>query len=338
MLLSVTDTVATVPQSLGDGAAGLATGLTIFGADAPDVIALGPGEDAVVVGGPDERLRGGGNDTFYVATATAAATIDGGHANSQIVVTGGGPVTLGSAITGIDTVRIVATRPTSLTLNAQPGVTAWASNAGDTLSAGGADQRLIAGLGSDVLVGSSAGGDVFAGRAAELASDTIENFTAGDAIDVTSVGIAGARFAEHVNDVPGLSTLFVLDGHDGMGVYVAGTIDPTLLHLADDGDHGVVLEQTPGLYTATSDAQIDHVLGLLADRCVQRGNPAIQHPVHRRLPAGRRHADAEGRSRARLPRPGGKPGDRRGRPHHRRQRMARLDGQFRQRGSSTTWR
>ncbi len=262
----------TASGTVGFGEVGSAAGLTIFGAAAADSIDLGAGNAAVELGDAREIVHAnGGDDSFYVSAATAGATIDGGSGASQIVVLGGGTVTLGAAITDIATVKIDGGETTRLTLNALAGVTAWADNHGDTILAGGPGQTLVAGLGTDTLIGSPGGGDVFAGHAEDLAGDTIIGFVAGDTIDVTSVGIAGARFTVHLDDVPGKTTVYVLDGHDGMGVYLQGTIDGTHLHLSADPVHGVYLTDSPGIYSVFKQPDLVHVL----DAIGQGGTDAL---------------------------------------------------------------
>ncbi len=262
--LTVTSTPGTgLPGTVGFGAPGFAGGLTIYGAAAADTIDLGAGDDMVVLGGTQETVRGGGGaDTFYLTAATAGATIDGGSGASQVVVTGGGTVTLGAGISDIATVKIAdATSRTTLSLNGLPGLTAYGDDRGDTLIAGGPNQTLEVGLGADTLWGEAGGDTVFAGRAAALEGDNIENFALGDAIDVTSVGTLNAGFSWQVNRVPGMTTVFVFNGSDGTGVNVAGTIDGTRFHLVPDGGLGVEVVYAPDIYTVFNTHLIADVLG-----------------------------------------------------------------------------
>ncbi len=245
---------------IGYGGAGAANGLTIFGAAAADDIELGAGDDVVVLGGAQETARGGGgNDTFYIDAATAGATIDGGSGASQLVVTGGGSVTLGADITHITTVKMLtgALGPV-LRLNAQPGLTAIASNFGATIIAGAPGQTLVAGPNNDMLTGVAGGNITFAGRAAELATTTIDGFVLSDTVDVTSVGTLDARFGVEVN--ADTSTLAVGDGHDGMDLVIAGSLDATRFHLQPDASVGVLAVYSFGTYTAGSAADLQHVL------------------------------------------------------------------------------
>jgi hypothetical protein len=246
---------------IGYGGAGATGGLTIFGAAAADDIELGAGNGVVVLGGAQETVQGGGgNDTFYIDAATAGATIDGGSGMSQLVVTGGGTVTLGTAITHIATVKMLTTGAGQmLRLNAEPGLTAVASNFGATLVAGAPQQTLVAGPNADLLTGVPGGDITFAGRAAELAGATLTDFVLSDSIDVTSVGTLDARYATEVD--AGMTTLAVGDGFDGMDLVIAGSLDGTRFHLQPDASVGVLAVYAFGTYTAGNEDDLQNVLG-----------------------------------------------------------------------------
>ena len=121
-----------------------AAGIIIFGAQDSDTINLGTGNDAVQLGSAFETVNGGGgNNTFYVSSSTIGATINGGTGQNVLDITGGGTVTMGSNITNIKTVNLLAaptgqTQPAyNFTANGTAGLTVTDYSTGnDTLTAG----------------------------------------------------------------------------------------------------------------------------------------------------------------------------------------------------------
>ena len=208
----------------------------IHGATAADTITLGPLGGTVMLGGSAEIVHGGaGDDLFWITSATAGASIDGGGGIDRVMITGGGTIVLGPTLTGIEEVRILrGAAHTSVTLNATPGLTLRAAAGGDTLTAGGPDQALFSGAGNDLLVGLPGGRTVFAGRAAELGNDLISGIGYQAAIDVTSIGFAGVSFSATADPAAGITTLSVGDRHDGTTLRLVGVFDATQFALAPD--------------------------------------------------------------------------------------------------------
>jgi hypothetical protein len=126
-------------------------GIAIYGADNRDVINLGPGSDTVYLGGTAETVVGGtGPATIYATAATIGATIAGGSGITQLVVQGGGTVTMGANITNVDAVTLAAATsgttlaPYLFTANATKGLDIVASSGGDTIAVGDASQTVVA--------------------------------------------------------------------------------------------------------------------------------------------------------------------------------------------------
>ena len=212
----------------------------IVGAANHAVITLGAGSDTVYLGAGETVIGGTGNCTFHIDAASAGDIITGGSGNNTMVVDGGGAVALGAGISGIATVRLSVA--TNLGLNGMGFVSAVGSAGADTITAGGANQTLTGGAGADVLVGSVAGGDVFADTAAGIGGDVIRGFLASDRIDVTDIGFAGAKLK--VGKV-GADTKVTLTGAGGSTSFVlAGRFGAHGFAMADDGHGGVFISHS----------------------------------------------------------------------------------------------
>jgi hypothetical protein len=178
---------------IGFGRPGAADVVTVIGSGNGDAINLGGADACVLLGGSNETVVGGdGNDTFYVDSISARAAIDGGGGVNQIVLVGerngDNHIVLGDNIRNIADIKMTMMFPSaSLTLNRMEFISAYASDEGVTITAGGAHQTLYGGLGKDTLVGFDGGETVFAGRACDLRQDTIWNFIEGDTINITDL-------------------------------------------------------------------------------------------------------------------------------------------------------
>jgi hypothetical protein len=76
---------------------------------APTTVNLAAGNNTVYVGAANETIVGTtGNNAFNVTSATAGATINAGSGQNVLNVSGGGTVTMGSNMTGIQTVNLAA--------------------------------------------------------------------------------------------------------------------------------------------------------------------------------------------------------------------------------------
>ena len=161
-------------------------GTTIIGANDASVINLGDGTDTVIVGGSGETIVGGGGaDRIKVTGVTIGATIDGGAGASVLELTSKGSATMGPNITNIRKVKL--DKDATFTANVESGLTIVGNSGADTIIAGGSGQTLTGGGGADILTGYSGGGDIFRDTAAHLALATIQDFVAGDTIDITTL-------------------------------------------------------------------------------------------------------------------------------------------------------
>jgi hypothetical protein len=106
-------------------------------------------------------------------------------------VTSGGNVTLNAADTNL-TVTLDAT--TNPGLGSLGSITAIGSTTGgETMTAGGANQKLQSVGGHDTLVGSSSFGDTFLGNATGFLGDTTKGFGGSDVIDFTDIAFATVK-------------------------------------------------------------------------------------------------------------------------------------------------
>jgi hypothetical protein len=129
-------------------------GITIYGNNDSATINLGNGNDVVYLGAAAETVNGGGgNDLFNVTASTIGATINGGAGTNQLLVSGGGTVSMGGNISNIATVSIndaggVSTVFTASTI-ANLAILGGAGN--DTITLGAASQSVDTGTGTSVV-------------------------------------------------------------------------------------------------------------------------------------------------------------------------------------------
>ena len=170
-----------------------ASSITIVGATNNDAIELGSGDDSVTLGQGETVQGGSGSDVILVtATTISGSTITGGSGKTELEFTGGGTVAMGSTISNVGSIYLAATTSGwNFTANSIANtVIQDASTASSTLTAGGNGQTLTGGAaGKLTMVGASAGNDTtFKDTAAAFNGDTLQNFLAGDAIDITGLG------------------------------------------------------------------------------------------------------------------------------------------------------
>ena len=219
-----------------------AAGITIIGADNKDVINLASGNDTVIVGSARETVNGaGGSNVIEVSARTIGATIDGGGGKSELLVTGGKgdgkAIVMGDNLVNLATVRLDA--GTSLQLNTIAFIQAIGSDAADTIKAGGINQTLTGGKGSDTLVGAATGSDTFRDSAAGLNGDTIKGFVASDRLDITDLAFAAAKVTAVTSDANTLVT--VSSGATTSTFTIAGVFSADGFRLAADGAAGTIL-------------------------------------------------------------------------------------------------
>ena len=165
-------------------------GITIIGAHNADVINLGGGNDGVTVGDTAETVNGGsGVDTISVTAQTIGATVNGGSGSTQLVVGGGGLVTMGSSIANISTVTLASSASAfDFILNGQAGLMVTDNSQGaDTIQAGGTGQTLTGGAaGQLTFIGATS--TTFKDSAAAFNNDLIQGFNPTDVIDIGGLG------------------------------------------------------------------------------------------------------------------------------------------------------
>ncbi|HEV2677094.1 MAG TPA: hypothetical protein VGV37_21370, partial [Aliidongia sp.] len=204
--------------------------ITITGAHNAAVINLASGADVVTVGDARETVHGGsGNDTIIVNAATIGATIDGGTGNSTLDVTGGGTVTMGSSVTDIRTVALVAGATAyNFTANAISGLT------------------ITGGSGHDTFTGSSGGGDTFKNSASLFNGDTIKNLTAlTDTLDFTDVNASTVATPTYHDNGNGTGLLTVTDGTHTASLTLFGQFSAAGFQTGSDGAGGTDVTYHP---------------------------------------------------------------------------------------------
>lgn len=160
---------------------------------------LGNGKDTVTVGDTHETFVGGsGTDTFSVTAATIGATIDGGSGKSTLAVTGGGLVTMGASITHMQYVTLAAA--TNFTANNLAMLTVTGSKSADVIHAGSGVDTITGNGGNDVLVAGK-GLTIFKDTLANLGHDTLLNFGAADAIEISNDKTPATTTATWANNI-----------------------------------------------------------------------------------------------------------------------------------------
>jgi Ca2+-binding RTX toxin-like protein len=228
---------------------GAGSGIKIIGAKDSSIITLGNGTDTVTLGSASETVYGGGGaDTFDVTASTIGATIDGGSGASTLIVNGGGVASMGANITDVKAVTLKAA--TDFTANGL-NLAITGSKAADTIQAGAGAQTITGGGGADTLIAGT-GADIFKDTAANLALDTIEDFAAGDTIDITNFkpSTKTATTATWANGV-----LTVKQGTKTETIHLAGSFAGTFT-AGGDGAAGtdITYSATPG--NATPEARL----------------------------------------------------------------------------------
>ncbi|WP_428485128.1 cellulase family glycosylhydrolase [Rhodopila sp.] len=165
----------TTPSAAWAGTSGTATSplpasgtIRVYGAANSGVITLGSANALVYLGGAGETVDGGsGNAAFYVTAATIGATITGGSGSNTLDVQGGGGATMGTNITGVQSVflddaayNFVANSTAALAIHAGAGT--------DTVTLGAASQAVFGSGGSLTVqaTAANAGAVIHAGSGA----------------------------------------------------------------------------------------------------------------------------------------------------------------------------
>jgi hypothetical protein len=124
-------------------------GITVVGAANNDIINLGSGNAAVYLGGATETVNGGsGGDTFVGTAATIGETVLGGSGTNVLKIQGGGTVTMGGNITGMQSVLLDNAASYDFTANATAGLVIHAGTGNDTIVAGAGSQAVFGSTGT----------------------------------------------------------------------------------------------------------------------------------------------------------------------------------------------
>ena len=202
------------------------------------------GGDTITLGAPTQSvIAGGANETIKATAANAGASISGLGANSTLDITTGGTITL-NATTDVNTVQ--AERGEHADAEQDVVHHAVGSSGNDRITAGGIDQTLTGGAGTDTLIGYSGGFDIFKDTAAHLNGDTIAGFVASDTIDLTNLAPAGATLTTATTTTTaGVNTKFTVVSGGTKSVFtVGGSWTSSGFVLATDGTGGTLLTHT----------------------------------------------------------------------------------------------
>ena len=209
----------------GLGPRGASPGITIIGANNTDVINLGAGNDTVTLGSGETVNGGTGTDIYNVTKSTIGnVTIKGGSGSNTLMVTGGGNATMGTKITGINTVQLATT--TNFTANTTAGLKiSGSSTGGDTITLGAPTQSVIAGGPNETIKATAANaGALISG----LGANSTLDITTGGTIALnagTDVGTVKLSAASNLT-LNGMQ--FIAVGSSGNDTITAGGIGQTL--------------------------------------------------------------------------------------------------------------
>ncbi|MGB9153392.1 MAG: choice-of-anchor D domain-containing protein [Alphaproteobacteria bacterium] len=203
-----------------------AAGITIYGANNSDIINLGTGNDTVYLGSNAETVNGGsGTDTFYETSSTIGATIKGISGKNTLDITGGGIVTMGGNITGINTVNLEA-------LCAQPNYVFTANNTAnlvingtsnaDTITVGAASQTVNGEGGNDRIIASAANAGVLVNGGTGI--NTLEITGGGTAVmNAKDANINIVQLDAATNLTLNSESSLTVNGSTGNDTFIAGT-------------------------------------------------------------------------------------------------------------------
>ena len=175
---------------------------SLIGGQGNDTISGGLGADTIRGGEGNNVINGGdGNDSLY--TLAGADQIFGGIGNDSV-----------SAGAGNDTV-----------FGGDDNDTLYGDAGNDNLYGEAGTDFLYGGAGIDVMAG-GAGNDKFSGTAAELAGDTISDFTVGDTIEVSGAALGalnGAPVSSSI-DLGSGQILYLTGATAAMGFFQTATV------------------------------------------------------------------------------------------------------------------
>ncbi len=202
----------------------------------------------------DLAITGGtGNDTITVdaatqsvATGTGSSVVKASIADAGALVTTLGTATLSLTTAGTATLNAQDTAitvdmisGTSLTLSTLGFITADGATGNDTIIARAANQTLEGGL-NDVLTGSAAFGDIFAGTIGQLNGDVIKKFGGSDVIDVTNMSAAKVTALSWTQGT-GSGMLAITDGTHSVSLTLDGSYGKAEFSFASDGGTGTLI-------------------------------------------------------------------------------------------------
>ncbi len=213
------------------------------------VINLASGADNVTLGSNLQTVHGGsGADTINVTSASIGASIDGGTSGaSQLLVSGGGTLAMGSSITNIATAVLQrATTAYNFTANGIAGLVVNDLNTlADKVTAGGAGQTLSGGAAGELtMVGFGSGVTTYSDNLATLNGDTIQNFSANDRIDVRDFGAGVTVGFSPVSSTQGTLTVDV-NGVQKAAISLFGQLMNASFTTQSDGAGGTYIVDPP---------------------------------------------------------------------------------------------
>ncbi|HLZ85053.1 MAG TPA: N,N-dimethylformamidase beta subunit family domain-containing protein [Caulobacteraceae bacterium] len=174
-------TVNVLPPS--PASAGMASGITIVGANNSSTIDLGAGTDIVTLGSAAETVNGGaGPDTVNATSATAKALIKAGAGSMTVNVSGGGSTALNAGDSGLTA------------LNLAPSAAAYAVNAaglaGLTITDSSNTKDIISGVAASDVVNDGAA-SVLVQASAASAGLVVIGGAGTDVLEITTGGTVG---------------------------------------------------------------------------------------------------------------------------------------------------
>jgi Ca2+-binding RTX toxin-like protein len=232
--------------NVASGSAG--SGITIIGATNSDTINLGAGNDTVTLGSANEVVNsGGGNNTFFVASNTDTAQINGGTTGKNtLVLQGGGTFNLGNS-KGLSNIQTIDAQEGSSStkqvldllsgLNTTVDVASGAS--GSTITINGANDSDVINLGTGndtVTLGSATetvnggGGSNTFNETASTIGATINGNSTTNVLDITGGGTMTMG-----SNITGIGTVN-LNGTTGNYNFTANAIANLVIDGSSQGD------------------------------------------------------------------------------------------------------
>ncbi|HEY1935546.1 MAG TPA: VWD domain-containing protein [Acetobacteraceae bacterium] len=232
----------------------------VTGAADSDTINLGSGASVVYLGSAGETVNGGGGSARIIATAAnIGATIAAGSGNNILEIEGGGTLTMGANITGIDTVFLDnAGTAYDFTANSTHGliIDAGADNA--TIAVGDTSQSVYGWTGGLTVLATAA--DAGAAVYGSLGGATLEVTNSGTVVlNALDTNVVVELAAGDTMTLPFNPSISVQGGGGDDTLIVAANVLRAGQTIAPGGTGNTLLLQGPGEFDLTAPAVFSNI-------------------------------------------------------------------------------